>query len=299
MLHFYYDAQSKPSIVIYDSTPYAYLYNLQGDVIALVDGTGAKVVEYTYDAWGKVLSTTGSLASTLGTVQPFRYRGYVYDVETGFYYLRSRYYNPIWQRFCNADILMSNNLYAYCGNKPVSKADRDGKKPEVRYGYVMVDYVSLQDYPQNIKGERVEISTNISGNYHIKYAVSEDRYVEGNIDRTSIFPDNTYSLDALEKDYDQIKDAYLSIKGGQAHENKTRILECWLNRYITEFSTRNGGPISVTGNFDVTVELAVMSFQKEMNGCGLELKVDGIAGPKTIKALYLCLQDIILQHQNR
>ena len=47
-LHFYYDAQGKPAVVIYDGTAYGYLYNLQGDVIALVDGTGAKVVEYTY-----------------------------------------------------------------------------------------------------------------------------------------------------------------------------------------------------------------------------------------------------------
>ena len=44
--------------------------------------SGAKVVEYTYDAWGKPLTKTGTLASTLGTVQPFRYRGYVYDEET-------------------------------------------------------------------------------------------------------------------------------------------------------------------------------------------------------------------------
>ena len=45
----------------------------------LIDSPGTEVVKYTYDAWGKVLSTTGSLASTLGTVQPFRYRGYVYE----------------------------------------------------------------------------------------------------------------------------------------------------------------------------------------------------------------------------
>ena len=93
-LHFYYDAQGKPAIVIYDGTAYGYLYNLQGDVVALVDGTGTKVVEYTYDAWGKPTGKMGTMASTLGTVQPFRYRGYVFDEETGNYYLRSRYYRP-------------------------------------------------------------------------------------------------------------------------------------------------------------------------------------------------------------
>ena len=81
-LHFYYDAQNKPAIVIFNGTAYGYLYNLQGDVVALVNTGGTKVVEYTYDAWGMPISKTGTLASTLGTVQPFRYRGYVYDEET-------------------------------------------------------------------------------------------------------------------------------------------------------------------------------------------------------------------------
>ena len=82
---------------------YAYPYNLQGDVIGLVDGNGTKMVSYTYDAWGKMISKTGTLATTLGTLQPFRYRGYIFDEETGLYYLRSRYYNPNLCRFINAD----------------------------------------------------------------------------------------------------------------------------------------------------------------------------------------------------
>ena len=125
-LHFWYDAQNRPAIVLYGSTRYAYVHNLQGDIVGIIDNTGTEVVKYTYDAWGKVLSTTGSLASTLGTVQPFRYRGYVYDVETGLYYLRSRYYNPEWGRFINADTLMKGNLYRYCHNSPISRIDFSG-----------------------------------------------------------------------------------------------------------------------------------------------------------------------------
>lgn len=53
------------------------------------------MVEYTYDSWGKLISTTGSLATSLGEDQPFRYRGYVYDSETQWYYLRSRYYSAV------------------------------------------------------------------------------------------------------------------------------------------------------------------------------------------------------------
>ena len=74
------------------------------------------------------------MASTLGTLNPFRYRGYVYDEETGLYYLRSRYYNPEWERFLNADAnigysqgVNSHNLMAYCCNKPVNNFDPDGR----------------------------------------------------------------------------------------------------------------------------------------------------------------------------
>ena len=102
-LHFFYDVQNKPAVVLFNGTAYAYLYNLQGDVIALVDANGSKVVEYKYDAWGKPISKTGTLASTLGTVQPFRYRGYAYDEETELYYLKRRYYHASLARFISAD----------------------------------------------------------------------------------------------------------------------------------------------------------------------------------------------------
>ena len=94
--------------------------------MGILNTSGTEVVKYTYDAWGKVLSTGGSLASTLGAIQPFRYRGYVYDVETGLYYLRTRYYNPQWERFINADALINGNLFAYCSNNPIIYKDSNG-----------------------------------------------------------------------------------------------------------------------------------------------------------------------------
>ena len=75
--------------------------------MAILDTVGNAVVEYAYDAWGNLLSTTGRLARTLGEYNPLRYRGYVYDTETGFYYLQSRYYDPELSRLINADILGS------------------------------------------------------------------------------------------------------------------------------------------------------------------------------------------------
>ena len=70
-------------MVTYNDVDCFYVYNLQGDVVALIDAGGTQVVEYVYDAWGNPISKTGSLAATIGTLNPFRYRGYAYDGETG------------------------------------------------------------------------------------------------------------------------------------------------------------------------------------------------------------------------
>ena len=125
-LHFFYDAQNRPAVVVYNGTAYAYVKSLQGDIVAILDENGNTVVSYGYDAWGALLWCTGELAETLGKVQPFRYRGYVFDEETGLYYLRSRYYNPQWGRFANADSIITSNLFAYCHNEPVQFADFNG-----------------------------------------------------------------------------------------------------------------------------------------------------------------------------
>ena len=131
-LYYYYD-ESGISGVSYNGTKYSYIRNLQGDVIGIINDYGVTVVEYKYDAWGNILSTTGSLASTLGAVNPFRYRGYYYDTETGFYYLNSRYYDPQMGRFLNADGIiganggiMGYNMFAYCNNNPVHFYDPCG-----------------------------------------------------------------------------------------------------------------------------------------------------------------------------
>lgn len=136
-LHFFYDAQGRPSMVRFNGTDYFYVYNLQNDVIALLDANGAQVVEYMYNAWGNLLNKNGSLASTLGTLNPFRYRGYVYDEETGLYYVEKRFYNPAWCRFLSPDSisligvgenpLVNSNVFAYCSNNPLSRKDESGE----------------------------------------------------------------------------------------------------------------------------------------------------------------------------
>ncbi|MBQ3598908.1 MAG: RHS repeat protein [Clostridia bacterium] len=133
VLEYYYDESGVTSFR-YNGTVYHYIKNLQGDVIGIVNSNnGAIVVEYAYDAWGNILSTTGSLASTVGQINPFRYRGYYYDSETGLYYLNSRYYDAEVGRFINADAyastgqgILGNNMFAYCLNNPAMYVDYNG-----------------------------------------------------------------------------------------------------------------------------------------------------------------------------
>lgn len=134
-MHFFYDAQGRVAVVDYNGTPYIYLHNLQGDITGLVGQGNVRVVNYWYDAWGRHVRKDGCLASTLGTLQPFRYRGYVYDEETGLYYLLSRYYNPEWGRFLNGDTpsesasaALCNSTFTYSSNNPVMRVDQGGTK---------------------------------------------------------------------------------------------------------------------------------------------------------------------------
>ena len=135
-----------------------------GDVTALLDTQGNVVVKYAYDAWGKVLSVTDSSGNAItdeyhvGNQNPFRYRGYYYDTETGFYYLQSRYYDPETGRFINADgvlgangYLTSYNMFAYCSNMPTNATDPTGQsfgytkdgRPAVGNGFDGTNMVAL------------------------------------------------------------------------------------------------------------------------------------------------------------
>ena len=133
-------------MVEYGGEMYRYVHNLQGDIVGILDASGNLVVEYKYDAWGKPISTTGDLSSTLGALNPFRYRGYVYDQETQLYYLRSRYYRPELSRFISGDgmiypAIMEVNAFTYCKNNPVVVVDYWGCS-----GYYVIINLYSTDY---------------------------------------------------------------------------------------------------------------------------------------------------------
>ena len=136
---FYYDDNGLTGFV-YCGTKYYYQRDMQGNIIAILDRNGNLIVKYRYDAWGnhKVLDASGNVISSsshIGNVNPFRYRGYFYDIETGLYYLKTRYYDPVTGRFLNMDsidyadpeTINGLNLYAYCGNNPVMNVDPTGE----------------------------------------------------------------------------------------------------------------------------------------------------------------------------
>ena len=134
---YFYDSEGAPiffrTVANNVSADYYYVKNLQGDIVAICDANGNIKVEYSYDAWGKVISISGTLASTIGQSNPYRYRGYWFDTETGLYYLQSRYYDPQTGRFINADEFIStgqglfrSNMFAYCENNPVNGIDTNG-----------------------------------------------------------------------------------------------------------------------------------------------------------------------------
>lgn len=121
-----YDNEDAVCGIIYNNTPYYFIKNLQGDVIAITNKNAAVVAKYSYDAWGvpTIISDTSGIG--IASINPFRYRSYYYDTETQLYYLQSRYYDPVVGRFINSDDtsylnprnINGINLYSYCANNP-------------------------------------------------------------------------------------------------------------------------------------------------------------------------------------
>lgn len=136
-IHYSYDKKGAPYSMNLNGIEYFYISNNQGDITGLLDKNGTKVVSYVYDSWGKLIKINGEMSTTLGVKNPYRYRGYRYDNETGLYYLNNRFYDPGIKRFLNSDTIITteysfsgSNLFAYCLNNPVNMSDSNGNLGE-------------------------------------------------------------------------------------------------------------------------------------------------------------------------
>ena len=140
IIYYMYDENDELIGLTYNNSTYYYKKNLQGDIIGILDENLNDVVKYSYDSWGKVLNVLDANGNEItdsnhiGNINPYRYKGYRYDNETGLYYLQSRYYNPEFGRFINADALLStgdtvlsHNMYMYCNNNPINMEDGSGE----------------------------------------------------------------------------------------------------------------------------------------------------------------------------
>jgi len=138
-LYYIRDEVGDPIGLIYEGRKYYYKKNIQRDVIGIYDSNYNLTVKYEYDSYGKVISIKNNSGieitdtNHIGNINPIRYRSYYYDTESGYYYLNSRYYNPEWGRFINADGIIGTsnnvntyNLYSYVENNFINKYDSSG-----------------------------------------------------------------------------------------------------------------------------------------------------------------------------
>lgn len=139
VLYFIRDDNNSLIGLNYNGTTYYYVKNLQEDIIGLMDSEFETIATYSYDSWGKIVSIKDQNnqeiidQTHIANINPYRYRSYYYDKETGLYYLKSRYYNPEWSRFINADPIVytgqdfcSCNNYCYTGNNYINRKDSEG-----------------------------------------------------------------------------------------------------------------------------------------------------------------------------
>ncbi len=181
---FFYDSTGTRVGMIRGSYVFYYVYNLQGDVVGLMNAaTGNIVAKYSYDAWGNCTVTNAS-GWTVGNNNPFRYRGYYYDVESGFYYLQSRYYDPAICRFINADGLASTgqgfigtNMFAYCLNNPVNGRDPSGYCSD----WIKKQWEKIQNSAKEVWDQVTDIT------YDAYYSITEWHF-EGREQKNGVHP---------------------------------------------------------------------------------------------------------------
>ena len=171
----------------YNNDVYYYIKNIQNDIIGILDSNNSIVCKYKYDSWGNILSITDSNDNNItdtthiAYINPYRYRSYYYDCETNLYYLNTRYYNPVWGRFINADgtvgankDILSYNLYAYCSNNPITNTDSEGN---FKFGNVISNIKkTVSNAVNKVKGIVVSVKKRLSS--YVSKIISVENNIE-------------------------------------------------------------------------------------------------------------------------
>lgn len=218
-LDFFYDENGNLYGFKDNGVMYYYLRNGQNDIIGILNNSGVQVVSYTYDSWGNLIEKTGTAKDSIGADNPFRYRGYYFDSDTGLYYLNSRYYDSKVGRFINADGLVSTsisllgtNMYSYCENNSVNKFDLDGRKGQYYRNY----YVNLGNLEYRVN-TRIEHKGKV---YYFTYLVNTLGAIHLSFDKNSDYS----KLLNSGGDYKLINAMSIAIKSLNMDAYKTRSL---------------------------------------------------------------------------
>ncbi len=270
--YFYYDLNGyieSAKIETYDLNASEYILifrtNIQGDVVEILDTEGVTLVTYQYDAYGNFIENIEAEQNInlIASQTPFKYRGYIYDQETGLYYLNSRYYDPKVGRFISADDvgavvatpegLTDKNLYAYCDNNPITRIDNGGEFWRILAGSIigvaeqltldLIEYIftgecdsTFSDYVGAIVGGAVEGA--ICGTVGVTLGAAVDTLVKmtcDNIYYEFIGDGEHYTIDEIIDN-----SLYDSITAGMSNQiiNSVGIKVNLFNRYYKETNYR-------------------------------------------------------------
>ena len=292
-LFFYYDEKGSITAFSNNDIMYYYVKNMQGDIVKVVKEDGTVAANYVYDAWGKVLSVTNGSGTEISSsntfhvanLNPFRYRGYMYDNETGLYYLQTRYYDPITGRFLNADDtqyvkseVLSANLYTYCLNNPVKYIDYNGKSATAVFMFAfsigvgvafLIDYAIgdeidqfLNEYPMSI---RFYLHSIFNREYNKLYNFSDNEEYIQKIKSSKTYKKflNDFNIkEKLDKMIHQSESYFTygsySLDFYENNDHKDLQLSigvCKAKVRIVKLSGPTGGPIMKTRLYSITVTL--------------------------------------------
>lgn len=211
----------------YNDEIYYYIKNIQDDIIGILDSNHNVIVRYTYDSWGNIISikdNNGNDISSnnnhIGNINPFRYRSYYYDRETNLYYLNSRYYNPVWGRFINADGIIGSeedingyNLYMYCNNNPVINIDSDGHFaipliiPGIVFGIGVIAYTYSK--AKKVVSDIINVAASIIDDYRDRTQLKIDTNFAEKVNEEVIVKETTITMTPYVSQSKPCTDAYV------------------------------------------------------------------------------------------